>query len=296
MRTSAVLCLPCLVLLVGVSAAIHGQGFPVISRSQDAATRSAYPDSRGGLGKFASEVLQSLKKGDAAKTRALLEGLLLPDPSSFFSRLFPARAAEELARNYEGFRAQSPAVFEELFRKAEAFRPDGISVARFERSCDDNAGEFTFGILQSRLEPIPLYELRFHHADEFLRLFAFAYVDGGFRYLGDLRPSKLFERSARRENPPAEVPVNVQSAKLIQKVQPEYPDIARKERLQGTVRIHALIGKDGVIYDLVVIRGACSLAESAVEAVRQWRYRPTLLNNQPVEIDTYIDVIYTLGN
>jgi len=82
---------------------------------------------------------------------------------------------------------------------------------------------------------------------------------------------------------------------LIKKVQPAYPERARSEHLAGTVKIHAIIGKDGQVSRIHGVRGYCSLAESAVAAVSQWRYSPTLFNGQPVEVDTEIDVIYALS-
>ena len=88
---------------------------------------------------------------------------------------------------------------------------------------------------------------------------------------------------------------NVIAAKLVRKVQPEYPEIARRERLQGTVRLHAIIAKDGTIRLLRVQTGYCSLGQAAMKAVRQWRYTPTMFQGKPVEVDTTIDVIFSLN-
>jgi len=87
----------------------------------------------------------------------------------------------------------------------------------------------------------------------------------------------------------------VQSAQLISRVQPLYPDDARKARVQGTVRLHVIIGKDGSIEQMEVASGHPMLVQAAIDAVRQWRYRPTLLNGEPVEVDTTIDVIFMLN-
>jgi TonB family protein len=88
---------------------------------------------------------------------------------------------------------------------------------------------------------------------------------------------------------------NVQAARLIKKVQPSYPEKARREHVSGTVKVHVIIGIDGQVSKINGVRGVCSLAESAVAAVRQWRYSPTLLNGAPVEVDTDIDVIFQLS-
>jgi periplasmic protein TonB len=88
---------------------------------------------------------------------------------------------------------------------------------------------------------------------------------------------------------------NVQQANLIHMVQPQYPEIAKTAHIQGTVILHALIAKDGTIQELQYISGPPLLMRSAMDAVRQWRYRPTLLNGDPVQVDTTISVVFTLG-
>ncbi len=87
---------------------------------------------------------------------------------------------------------------------------------------------------------------------------------------------------------------NVQSAKLIKQPKPVYPQLARQARIQGQVRFTAIIGKDGTIQNLQMINGHPLLVQAAYDAVRQWVYQPTLLNNEPVEVITQIDVNFTL--
>jgi protein TonB len=89
---------------------------------------------------------------------------------------------------------------------------------------------------------------------------------------------------------------NVQAAMLINRVQPIYPPLARQTRVFGTVKLHAIIGKDGTVQQLEVLSGHPLLVQAALDAVRQWRYRPTLLNTEPVDVDTTIDVIFSLNN
>lgn len=88
---------------------------------------------------------------------------------------------------------------------------------------------------------------------------------------------------------------NVQAAHLVNRVQPGYPPLARQTRISGTVKLHAIIGKDGTVQQLQVVSGHPLLVQSALDAVRQWRYQPTLLNGEPVEVDTEIDVIFSLA-
>ncbi len=88
---------------------------------------------------------------------------------------------------------------------------------------------------------------------------------------------------------------NVQSARLLNKVQPVYPPLARQTRISGTVLLHAIIGKNGQVEQLSVVSGHPLLVQSALDAVRQWRYQPTTLNGDPVEVDTEIQVIFSLA-
>jgi protein TonB len=82
---------------------------------------------------------------------------------------------------------------------------------------------------------------------------------------------------------------------LINRITPTYPKIAVIGRIQGQVRMQATIGRDGNIQNLQVISGPPLLVKSAIDAVKQWRYRPYLLNNEPVEVETQITVNFTLG-
>jgi len=81
---------------------------------------------------------------------------------------------------------------------------------------------------------------------------------------------------------------------LIHKVQPTYPPEARMNRVRGTVLLQAVIGKDGAIKDLKVVTGPPELIQSAMGAVRQWRYKPYSIQGQPVEVETKITVNYQL--
>jgi protein TonB len=97
--------------------------------------------------------------------------------------------------------------------------------------------------------------------------------------------------------PPKKVSISagVMVGMLIQKTQPIYPPIAKAARVSGTVVLQATISKAGTIENLHVINGPAMLQQAAMDAVRSWRYRPYLLNNEPVEVETTVNVIFTLG-
>jgi protein TonB len=82
---------------------------------------------------------------------------------------------------------------------------------------------------------------------------------------------------------------------LVHKVLPAYPPLARSARIQGTVVLAAMISKLGTIENLRLLSGHPMLAPAAIEAVRQWRYRPYILNSEPVEVETQITVNFSLA-
>ena len=82
---------------------------------------------------------------------------------------------------------------------------------------------------------------------------------------------------------------------LVHQVRPTYPPLARAARIQGSVVLQAVIGKDGAIQNLRLISGHPMLAPAAIDAVKQWRYKPYFLNGEPVEVDTQITVNFTLA-
>jgi len=82
---------------------------------------------------------------------------------------------------------------------------------------------------------------------------------------------------------------------VVSKVAPSYPPDARAARIQGSVVLGVIIGKDGNVQHVRVISGDPMLAPAAIDAVKQWKYRPYILNGDPIEVDTQITVNFTLS-
>ena len=112
-----------------------------------------------------------------------------------------------------------------------------------------------------------------------------------------ITPPKPVERQS-----PAAIPLQVrvggkvQAAKLVNQVTPVYPPLARQARISGIVRLEAVIGRDGRIKSLHVAGGHPLLVQAAIEAVEKWVYQPTLLNGEPVEVLTQIEVNFELSD
>ncbi|HMC31677.1 MAG TPA: energy transducer TonB [Candidatus Angelobacter sp.] len=87
----------------------------------------------------------------------------------------------------------------------------------------------------------------------------------------------------------------VTAGNLLRRVEPVYPPLAKTARIQGQVILHAVISKSGSIENLQVMSGHPMLVQSALDAVRQWKYKPYILNGEPVEVDTTVTVNYNLS-
>jgi periplasmic protein TonB len=89
---------------------------------------------------------------------------------------------------------------------------------------------------------------------------------------------------------------NVQGAMILKKTTPIYPPLAKSARVSGVVHLAAVIAKDGTIQELHAVGGPALLIQAAMDAVKTWVYRPTMLNGEPVVVETTIDVNFTLNN
>jgi protein TonB len=110
-------------------------------------------------------------------------------------------------------------------------------------------------------------------------------------------PPPPVKKEEKKDAAPTRVRVggNVQNGLLVSKVQPIYPPLAKQARIQGRVLLSAMISKEGTIQDLKVTSGHALLIQAAIEAVRQWKYKPYLLNGEPVEVSTEIEVNFMLS-
>jgi TonB family protein len=113
-------------------------------------------------------------------------------------------------------------------------------------------------------------------------------ADGGLRLSQPPQPPEP-PPSSRRLGPS-----EIQQAKIVHRVEPKYPAIARQIRLEGTVRLRAVIGRDGTVQSAEVLSGSPVFVQAALEAILEWRYQPTLLNRESIEVETLITVVFRL--
>lgn len=265
-----------------------------------------YPDTPRGLEKLLGEMMKLAKANDYQTLTAFTKSLALPNPDDWFKSVFgdergPKYTAASASSRLGIERAIPPTLANLLHEKKT-----GIVAHRFEGSCDNAATAKEYPLLLQRQSSAPLYDARFSDGATEMIWQYFAYVDGGFRYGGNFSayPPALPKKQSAAQSGQltadasekrTRVAANVQAGKLIHQEVPKYRQEAKDAHIQGTVTIHAIIAKDGSIREAHVSEGVCLLAEPALDAVRKWRYSPTLLLGEPVEVDTTITVTFTLG-
>jgi TonB family protein len=123
----------------------------------------------------------------------------------------------------------------------------------------------------------------------------------GAMELPDIGPARLpvesrsIDTHKTNEKSIVKVSEGVQQAQLVSRIEPRYPPLAFETRKEGTVLLHAIISREGRITAMEVVSGSPWFVKAALDAVREWRYRPTYLNGEPVEVETSITVIFRLG-
>ncbi|MCL4524818.1 MAG: energy transducer TonB [Acidobacteria bacterium] len=283
-----------LALLFSPAAAAQQPPAPPQGTAAPQITIPAYADSPEGLKQLVTAMVEATKNNDQKTLAAYAQSLRLPNPETWFKDVFGEVLGTQIA---EAHGLLDERLHAALFESLSGILKDQFAdfeIQQFKKPCEPASDMSFYSILLMRRRRIPLYLAKFSKPnDSHVRMMGFfAYVDDAFRFLGVIRVDSL---RALPGSKVVRIGGNVQQAKLDKIVRPHYPEAAKNYRIQGTVRLHGQIGRDGTISALQLINGSCLLAEAAVEAVSQWRYSPTLLDGVPVIVDTTIDVVFTLG-
>jgi TonB family protein len=258
------------------------------------ATPGTNPAAEDELKALVGELFALEKSPDAQKSTALYADLTIPNHREWFETTFGKEEGARLEAKYVSSSDDAAARLKRSVKAAVKENRTFLSVAVFEKPNDTSMG-LVSAVLSAMTNPLPLYDLRNATSpdDKSPYFFGyFVYVDGGFRYM-DLEVMRALSSA-----PPLRIRVGgaVQRAQLVSSVQPEYPEDAKNAGIEGTVRLHVIIAQDGRIQQIQVASGQPLLVKAALDAVRLWRYKPTLLNGQAVEVDTEVDVTFQLKN
>jgi TonB family protein len=255
--------------------------------SSAASPQAAYEDSADGLKSLIQAALKAAKENDQAKLAALTSSMALPDPESWFSSVFGPEAGAMYAHEYSAGSAVLARNLASEFSDLAAEKFTGVDVHWFTDSCDDRAGEDEYPVLAAREQLVPVSTVLFSHGSLSQEMRYLAYVDGGFRFLGDLRTSSAWRPpNALQAGKDAPMP------RVVKQVAPVYPGSAVLLPKSGerNVKLQVVIGRDGSVTDIRVLRGPCVFAKAATKAVRKWRFAPPLVDGKPVEVWAEIEV------
>ncbi len=233
----------------------------------------SYPESPSGLTKMMKQMLDMAQHGKLEDLQPYFHALLLPNPDSWFSAQFGAQQGTGFAQSYQNMAQNLPVLFANTLQTNTGMKFTLVEVQRFRSACTNEANESEYPVLAAReQQSTALYEVRFVKDTAFRWLFPFAYVDGGFRYLGNLEVKQPDNRVYGE---------NVQWPKLIHEVAPTYPNGFNRPNNSGLVKLWGTIGIDGNVSDLHVIEGTCPYVEATIDAVKKWRFTPLTVDGKP---------------
>ncbi len=249
------------------------------------------PQSTAGLQSQLEATLKAATERDSKRFDDLISDLQVPDKANWFASVFGDEEGPKLAAAYKASWDNYQDELTNCFRDSR-FKKDNVSVAEFSPSSTPPNGAIVRAVLQSAKSPLVVYTATAKCKGSTCVLPGiYVYVEGRFRVvnlatfygLPNVKPGRI------------RIGGNVTQAKLIHQVNPVPPAEAFRNHLQGTVLLHIVIDVDGIVKQVEVVSGPPELAPAAVDAVRQWRYQPTLLNGDPVEVDTTVTVSFALG-
>jgi TonB family protein len=251
-----------------------------------------YPESTGGLKSLLQDWFAAIRAGDTAKSSQYLESFAIPNHQEWFVRIFGAAEGARLETKYTDLQAKPLEWLKKSAEREVKAEKYSVEVSVFDKSTSTQM-RLPQAFLAAMVQPTPIYHAvsRKDANDKSSDFIGnFVYVEGGFRYI-DLQVMQALSTA-----PPMRVTIggNVQAARLTNRVQPVYPQEAKDQKIQGTVKLYVIIGTDGSVHQIQVVSGHSMLVQAAIDAVRQWRYQPILLNGQPVEVDTQINVVFSL--
>jgi TonB family protein len=251
------------------------------------ASAGAYPESTDGLKKLVEDMFVAVKSKDDAKISSYMSELAIPEHGAWFVQIFGAAEGARLEAKYAELLPGEAKKIREAFEYALKGKRTDVTVKVLGQGEVAGSGR---AILDAMARPVSVYMVDGSSPKEKFaaRIGDFVFVDGGFRYVD----SEVWR--ALSTAPPMRIRMggNYAKANLIHQVQPIYPAEAVAARLEGEVLVHIVLATDGTIKELNVVKGDPVLAKAAVDAVKQWRYKPTLLNGKAVEVDSTVSVVF----
>lgn len=251
-----------------------------------------YPESAEGLRDLLVEWINAIYWKDEAKSSGYLRTFAIPNHELWFTKTFGPVEGAHLEARYKELQSR---ILDGLKGRVEQqVKYEGFYV---EVSVFDKASATSERLLQevsaAMVQPTPIYNasIRKNATDAVSSsVGTFVYVDGGFRYFD----STVMEALGMSPGLRVTVPGVAQAAKLNYSPQPRYPREAIDQKVWGNVTLHVIIAKDGTVRKIQVVSGPPLLVPATIDAVKQWRYQPTLVKGKRVEVDTEVTAIFSL--
>jgi TonB family protein len=250
----------------------------------------SHPTTFEGISKQFQEILRARQQGNSERLDELRGNLVLPEAQAWIAQNFADDKTEVLAEEY----AKELAQFQSTLTRSLDLRSNSetleIRLQRWERPAQQSSELTANEPKPAANVPVETYQITVaaegHGSVAWLG--TFAYLRGAYRFIGS--GAYPFWSLNCFTVPSA----NFQMAQVVHREAPMFPANALQQRVQGTVRLHATIAKDGTVHELQVVDGHPALAGAALEAVRKWRYSPALLEGQAVEVPATMEVDFLL--
>jgi TonB family protein len=289
------------------------QASPTVAPRSLSAPSAEAPDE---LRQVLQEAINAAAANDADKLAMLIKGMEIPNADAWFAQNFASGDAAKMSALYWTNLAQEESLFPNVLKQLGS-RQGEFSIQRLNDMAEPEDSHRALALRTALQQPTDFYYVSWASPQKpdssagptpDFSLGYFILLDGSYRRLSSQFVMYLstFEQYKGTLNAYGD-PVwpqnelarirqggNITAKSLIDKVSPVYPPLAVQARIEGTVRLHTIIAKDGTVLQIEVMSGHPLLVQAAIDAVRQWRYRPTLLNGEPVEVDTTVDVIFSI--
>jgi TonB family protein len=255
-------------------------------------TSSAIPESVTGLQSQLEAILQTAKEGDPEQFDDLISDLQVPENPNWFAATFGEEIGQNLVATYNSSWKDYKDDIRNMFRDIGTKKHIHVFVKGFSTSSLAHNDAFIQSILRNAKAPLVLYTAgagKDRGSDSLPGAYVFA--QGKFRVVNWRTFYDLPKVKPVRIRVGGQVALN----QLIHHVNPIPQSDSLHQHVRGTVVVHAVIDRDGNVAQLEPISGPPELVNAAVEAARQWRYKPTILNGDPVEVDTTITIAFGGG-
>jgi TonB family protein len=262
---------------------------PATDQNPPGASVAPDPNALDALKQQIDEILKTLKAKQKDQFHKLVGDLRIPDEKSWFSAVFGAEMGGKMAQIYADEWPRFEEDLERIFKSAHDDKRTDISAHEATDRVLLGAPQIT-AIMKT---PTVLYAVSAskHGKEEWSLSGVYVADNGSFRCI----PPSVFAPVPGIKTGRVRIAGNIVKAQQIKSVPPIYPPDARAGHVTGTVVLHVIIGTDGSVEEVSYESGPTRLADAAADAVRQWRYRPILLNGIAVEVDTTVSVTFSLS-